>query len=442
MPPDFLETQLIAYLRLRQALGCQMRAEHVLLPEFVAFLQAQERTGPIRAHLALEWASQTSARRGVAGAAKRLTIARRFLAYLQAAAPDTDVPAPALLPTPRRSKPSLFTPRQLTALFEAARASRPHGSLRPQTFSTLIGLLASTGLRVGEAIRLQMSAAKLDLDPPHFHILATKFHTSRIVPLHPSTAEQLQHYRQQRARLHDAALSDAFLVSEQGEPLTSPAVYVWCDRLCRRLAIAPADGGRRPCLMSFRHPFAVTCMRRWYEQGQDVHTVFPHLSVSLGHVRPQESYWYVTAVPELLGAAAQRCPCYALTEAPMMQSDLIAPHLQAFFANSLSQQQRLSPQTLISCRDTFRDCERFYETTPALSPPHCGSPMSMPPPSSAFSSILSSSEATPCVHAISASPPSGRFSAWSPDAIRTVSGWPRECWPFRSSAATKRSLAT
>jgi integrase/recombinase XerD len=316
MPPDCLETQLVAYLSLRQALGCQMRAEQVLLPEFVAFLQAQALTGPIRAHLALEWASQTSARRGVAGAAKRLTIARRFLASLHASAPDTEGPPPSRLPTPRRSKPSLLTPRQLTALFEAARASRPCGSLRPHTFSTLIGLLASTGLRVGEAIRLQINEVKLDLDPPQVAILETKFHQSRIVPLHPSTAEQLHHYRQQRARLHYDALSDAFLVSEQGEPLTYPAVYVWCGRWCRRLAMAPTDGGRRLCLMAFRHTFAVTCMRRWYEQGQDGQTLLPHLSVYVGHVRPQESYWYLTAVPGVLGAAAQRFQLYALTGGP------------------------------------------------------------------------------------------------------------------------------
>jgi integrase/recombinase XerD len=316
MNTDFLETQLVAYLSLRQALGFQMRAEQVLLPEFVAFLQAQELTGPIRAQLALEWASQTSARRGVAGASKRLTIARRFLAYLQASAPDTEVPAPTLLPTPRRSKPYLFTPMQLTTLFEAARASRPRGSLRPHTFSTLIGLLASTGLRVGEAIRLQVSEVKLDCDPPQLYILETKFHKSRIVPLHPSTAEQLHRYRQLRERFHYDALADAFLVSEQGEPLTYPALYVWFGRLCRRLAIAPAAGGRRPCLMSFRHTFAVTCMRRWYEQGQDVQTLLPHLSVYLGHVRPQETYWYLTAVPELLGAAAQRFQLYALTGGP------------------------------------------------------------------------------------------------------------------------------
>jgi hypothetical protein len=88
-------------------------------------------------------------------------------------------------------------------------------------------------------------------------------------------------------------------------------VYRWFDRLCQRLAIEPTDGGRKPCLSSLRHTFAVTRMQRWYQQGLDVPTLLPHLSVYLGHVRPPESYWYLTAVPELLGAAANRFQAYA-----------------------------------------------------------------------------------------------------------------------------------
>ena len=312
MSADVLETHLVAYLSLREALGFQLGAEKLLLPEFVAFIHAQGISGPIRAQLALEWACQVSAQRGASGAAQRLSIARGFLTYLQASMPDTEVPDYGLLPRPRRPKPYLFTPSQVTALFEAAQARQPRGSLRPYTLSTLIGLLASTGLRIGEAIRLQIGDVKLELDPPQLHILETKFHKSRIVPLHPSTAAQLRLYRERRARWHYDALSEAFLVSEQGQPLRHQALHAWFARLCRRLAFQPPEGARGPCLMSFRHTFAVTCVRRWYEQGQDVHALLPHLSVYLGHIRPQESYWYLTAVPELLGAAAQRFQTYVM----------------------------------------------------------------------------------------------------------------------------------
>lgn len=312
MHTDFLDTQFAAYLGLREALGFQMHAAKLLLPEFVAFLQAQDLPGPIRARLALEWACQASAHRGPGGAARRLSMARGFLASLQAAAPETEVPDTGLLPSPRRPTPYLFTPTQLTALFEATQASRPCTSLRPHTLSTLIGLLASTGVRVGEALRLQTGDVKLDLEPPQLHILETKFHKSRIVPLHPSTADRLRHYAVRRAHWHYDALSDALFVSERGQPLQHHALHSWFTRLCRRLALAPTRGRRGPCLMSFRHTFAVTRMRRWYEQGQDVQALLPHLSVYLGHIRPQESYWYLTAVPELLNAAAQQFQTYVM----------------------------------------------------------------------------------------------------------------------------------
>jgi integrase/recombinase XerD len=308
-----LDTQLVAYLSLRQSLGFQMQAERVLLPEFVTFVKNQEHTGPIRAQLALEWACQESIRRGPGGAARRLSIARGFLLYLQASAPDTEVPALGLLPSPRRPKPFIFTPAQITALMGGAQASRPQSSLRPHTLSCLLGLLASTGLRVGEVIRLQIDQVKLELVPPQLHILETKFHKSRIVPLHPSTAEHLRQYREQRTHLHYDGLSDAFLVSEQGQHLKYRALHDWFTRLCQRLAIQPIDGRRPPCLSSFRHTFAVTRMQRWYEQGLDVPALLPHLSVYLGHVHPQESYWYITSVPELLSTAANRFETFAQT---------------------------------------------------------------------------------------------------------------------------------
>ena len=153
MQTDIVDTQLVAYLSWREALGFQMRAEKIILPEFVAYVKAQPNSGPIRAQMALEWACQASTHRGPSGAARRLSMARGFLRYLQASAPETEIPGPALLPTPRRPKPFLFTSTQITALLEAAPASRLRGSLRPHTLSTLIGLLASTGLRVGEALR-------------------------------------------------------------------------------------------------------------------------------------------------------------------------------------------------------------------------------------------------------------------------------------------------
>jgi site-specific recombinase XerD len=206
----------------------------------------------------------------------------------------------------------------------------------------VLGLLASTGLRVGEAIRLQGDQVKLDLDPPPFHILETKFHTSRLVPLHPSTAERLRHYHAQRARVHYDGFSEAFFVAEQGQHLQHRALHDWFARLCQRLAIEPTAGGRTPCLMSFRHTFAVTRMQRWYQQGRDVQALLP----------PARSPSVTSTRRRVIGTLRLSLNSWAPRHndaRPMPKQEVILMH-----SNFICQQKRLSPQTVVSCRDTCR----------------------------------------------------------------------------------------
>jgi integrase len=151
-------------------------------------------------------------------------MARGFLAYLRAMIPDTEVPDSGLVAAFRRPKPYLLTPPQITALIQGAQPVGPRGSLRPSTFSTVIGLLASTGLRIGEAIRLTTGDVHLDHTPPVLHIRETKFHKSRYVPLHPTTAAQLRRYLARRTALRYDAFSDVFFVSEPGQALTHRAL--------------------------------------------------------------------------------------------------------------------------------------------------------------------------------------------------------------------------
>jgi len=205
-----------------------------------------------------------------------------------------------------------LTTEQIQALMRAAHATGPHGTLRPHTLATVIGLLASTGLRVGEALRLTLADVHLESAPPFLHIRETKFHKSRLVPLHPSTATPLRTYLCLRATLHYDALSDAVFVSEQGHMLRHKALGAWFGALCRRLGLEPNPSGRRPSLQALRHRFAIERIRQWYEDEGDVQALLPTLSVYLGHLRPQESYWYLTATPELLTEAAARFQRYAM----------------------------------------------------------------------------------------------------------------------------------
>jgi integrase/recombinase XerD len=236
---------------------------------------------------------------------------RGFLAYLRATLPATEVPPHDVVASARRPTPYLLTTRQIQMLMQAAQEAGPQGALRPHTLATVIGLLASTGLRVGEALRLTMADMHLESVPPFLHIRETKFHKSRLVPLHLSTVHQLRQYMAVRATLRYDALSDVVFVSEKGHMLRHQTLGDWFGALCGRLRIEPRDDGRRPSLHALRHRFAIERIRQWYRDGCDVQALLPNLSVYLGHLRPQESYWYLTATPELLTEAAARFQRYA-----------------------------------------------------------------------------------------------------------------------------------
>jgi integrase len=190
-----------------------------------------------------------------------------------------------------------------------ARALKPEGSLRPHTFATLIGVLASCGLRPGEAVRLRDVDVEMDATPPRLVIRETKFHKSRLVPVDTSTAEALRCYAATRKRLGCDSLSQTFFVSESGAPLAYSTVGATFLGIVRRLGIHGNSTG--PNLRCLRHSFAVRRMVDWYTQGLDVNKLLPHLSVYLGHAKPSNTYWYLTATPDLLRQAASRFESYA-----------------------------------------------------------------------------------------------------------------------------------
>jgi integrase/recombinase XerD len=287
MSPADLERQLAAYLAVRQAMGYAMRAERTLLADFVRFLIVRGNLSPIRAQTALEWATRGAEQRGTSGTATRLTIARRFLLHLRASDADTEVPDHGLVATSRRPTPFLFSDSHIERLLAAAQQARPRDSLRPHTLTTLLGLLASTGLRVGEAVRLTVSDVQLSATPPRLLVRHTKFDKSRWVPLHNTTAAQLADYLAQRRKLAYDALSDAFFVSEKGTSLRISSLGRWFGQLVLRLGVWPEKGKRWPSLRSFRHTFAVRRLRTWYEEGADLTTLLPHLSATWATSAPK-----------------------------------------------------------------------------------------------------------------------------------------------------------
>jgi integrase/recombinase XerD len=163
---------------------------------------------------------------------------------------------------------------------------------------------------VGEAARLSVTDVQLSAAPARLLVRETKFGKSRWVPLHSTTADQLAEYLAKRKELSYDGLADTFFISERGGPLRVSGLSRWFGQLVLREGLWPERGQRWPSLRSFRHTFAVGRLRAWYEEGTDVSALVPQLSVYLGHVCPQETYWYLTATPELLGEAAEKLSRY------------------------------------------------------------------------------------------------------------------------------------
>lgn len=303
-----LENHLERYLELRRALGFEMRVEGRLLRDFLTFLQGRTLGESLIAQAAVEWASS---RGGPNWQSKRLSMARCFLVHLRAHLPGVLIPTPGVIPCGVRPTPYIYSEAQIAALMKEANALKPTGSLRPHTYATLIGLLASCGLRPGEAVRLRDADVEMDATPPRLVIRETKFRKSRLVPVDSSTADALRSYAATRKRLGYDGLSKAFFVSESGAPLAYSTVGATFLKIVRCLGIHGPARSFGPNLRCLRHTFAVRRLLTWYGEGMDVNRLLPNLSVYLGHAKPQNTYWYLTATPDLLTKAGSRFESYA-----------------------------------------------------------------------------------------------------------------------------------
>jgi integrase len=208
----------------------------------------------------------------------------------------------------RRRPPYIYSDKEVERLVrEAKRLASPRG-LRALTYSTLFGLLASTGVRLGEALALDRD--DVDLSAGVLAVRRTKFGKSRFVPVHDSARAALRRYAQQRDRLLPHTASPAFLVSERGTRITHSIAEYTFVVVSRTVGLRPPACGRRrghgPRLHDMRHRLAVKALIRWYRQGRDVNCEMPKLATYLGHVHVADTYWYIEAVPELLRLATER----------------------------------------------------------------------------------------------------------------------------------------
>ena len=297
-----LEQAMTDYLDLRHSLGHPLVDVGWLLPSFVAYLD-ERGLATVTVRAALEWAQTSPTGLTVSGASRRMTAARGFARYLAGIDDTTEVPPTGLVPNrQRRRRPFIYTPADTEAVMAQARTTIA-SSLRAATYDTLIGLLAATGLRIGEAIKLDRS--DIDWDQAVLLIRESKFGKSRLVPLHPSSTQALTEFAGLRDKLQPHTNTDSFFVSLTANRLSYAVVQQTFRRLVDGAGVG-ADAPSPPRLHDLRHTFAVTTLLRWYRSDEDVQSRIPSLSTYLGHREPASTYWYLSAAPELLALAAAR----------------------------------------------------------------------------------------------------------------------------------------
>ena len=299
-----LTGQVEDYLRLRRALGFKLRFEGEALPQLVAYLTAAG-ASTVTTDLAIAWAGLPQGVKPIT-LAHRLGTARGFAKYLQTIDPTTQVPPSGIWPTRSpRPAPYLWSQADIARLLEAARGLTP--PLRAATIETLLGLLAVSGMRVGEARHL--TREDVDLVGGVLRIRDAKFDRERLVPLHPSTTQRLRAYAARRDLARPTATSPAFFVSSTGAALTYSGVLSSFVELPTALGLRTALV--QPRMHDLRHSFAVQTLLDWYRAGVDVNGQMMVLSTYLGHVHPAGTYWYLSAAPELMELAAARLTSHA-----------------------------------------------------------------------------------------------------------------------------------
>ena len=296
-----LREQLADYLALRRALGYRLARPEKLLNQFLDHL---DRVGESRitVAVALDWA-RLPANGSSNWWAYRLAAVRGFATYLHALDSQHEVPAAELLPQrPMRASPYLYSDAEIAALISATAMLRT--PLRRATFATLIGLLAVTGIRVGEAIALDRG--DLDLSAGRMVVRHGKFGKTRELTLHPTTVDAIRRYQRLRDRLTPATGTSALFVSTAGTRLIYCNVHNAFHRLVWLAGLTPRSPSCRPRIHDLRHSFAVAATIDAYAAGQDGQTRLTLLSTWLGHVHPGSTYWYLSASPELMAVAGQR----------------------------------------------------------------------------------------------------------------------------------------
>lgn len=299
-----LATWVDSYLTDRRHAGFALKIEGAQLMRFARFADQIGHRGTLTVKLAVQWASSSPSGKALT-AARRIEVLRPFASYCRQFDVATEIPPRSLFgQAHRRLTPHIFTQEEILDLLQACERLLPAGGLRGATCAAVFGLIASTGLRISEATTL--SRVDVDLGQRLIHIHGTKFGKSRYVPLHPTTATALRRYEQRRDLDPAASNTNAFFVFDYGRSASTSGVEYAFKLLRATLGWHARGDHPQPRVHDLRHTFVCHRLQEWYAQGLEIDRAILALSTYIGHAKITDTYWYVTATPELLAIAAKR----------------------------------------------------------------------------------------------------------------------------------------
>ena len=303
--PTPMQAAVERYLEDRRRLGFALTAPATELARFARYADAREHRGPLTQELMLGWAREHVHRTSDVTAARRLEIVLPFAAHYRQFEPSTEIPPKGILGRGhRRLAPHIYTDQEIIQLLDAADRLTLTWPLRALTYRNLFGLIASAGLRLSEALKLTMG--DVDLQAAALTVRQTKFHKSRCLPLHPSTVQELERYRQARDRPRSTDDSAPFFVSHDGGHLPTRTVENVFLRLQPALGWQARGDHPHPRIHDLRHTMAVRRLQRWRESGQSIDQAMFWLCTYLGHAKISDTYWYLSGIPELMDTISAR----------------------------------------------------------------------------------------------------------------------------------------
>ena len=295
------------YLAMRRALGFKLRVAGAGLLDFASFMEERGATY-ITVTLALEWAQQPTTAEPATWA-QHLGFVREFARHRIATDPRTEIPSWNLLPhSKKRTRPYLYSNEEIRSLLQATKnlpIYNSAGVLRRQSYYCLLGLLAVTGMRISEAVNLKL--CDVDFKTGVLTVRGSKFGKSRLIPVHQTTLDVLSEYKEFRDEYLSkrAFPSDSFFVTHRGGKLNTGDIRRKFYSLSRAVGLRGDGRNVGPRIHDLRHRFAIETLLRWYRNDEDVERNLPLLSTYLGHVKVKDTYWYLTASPELMGVAVR-----------------------------------------------------------------------------------------------------------------------------------------